>query len=99
MHESVTYGRIVAATDLSDCSAAACAWAKTIARAFRSELTLVHANAITPLIEGVPANLGYTVDYQLEGARKALDQFAATHLADVPSARKLVVTGPAADTI
>jgi nucleotide-binding universal stress UspA family protein len=99
MRDAVAYRRIVAATDFSDCSAAALAWAKAIARTFHSELTLVHANAITPLIEGVPANLGYTVEYQLDGAWKALDQFAATQLADVPSARKLVVTGAAADSI
>ena len=94
-----TFKRIIAATDLSDCATVALSYAKAIARKFDAELTLVHANVIAPITEGVPADLAYTAVYQLEGARAALDQYAARHLAGVRNAQKLVVTGAAPDVI
>jgi nucleotide-binding universal stress UspA family protein len=95
----MNFARIVAATDLSACSAAALEYATRIAGAFGSEITLVHANTIAPLIDGVPGSLAYAAEWQLEGARTALEGFAEKHLADFAGAQRVVVTGAAADVI
>ena len=96
------FRRIVAATDLSDCSTTALAYAKGIARKFDAELTLVHANVIAPLIDGVPmtgGNLALTAAWQLDGARAALGDYFATHLSDFAGAQQALVTGAAPETI
>lgn len=94
--------QIVAATDLSDCATSALTYAKGLARKFGAELTLLHANVVTPAVESMPfggQNLARAVAYQVDAARAALDEYFVTHLADFPDARSLTLTGSAPETI
>jgi nucleotide-binding universal stress UspA family protein len=77
------FKRIVAATDLSDCSSFAVARAKEIATRFDAQLTLLHV----------------VDDDRIETTQKALDEHDLGHFPQMPATKRLIVSGSAPETI
>jgi universal stress protein A len=97
------FHRILCPLDFSESSQKALQTATEIARQFRAELVLVHV--IPPATPGIPADPTYaftgTEDYGEALRTKAEDQLtlAAQSLSEGLQARKVIVTGDAADQI
>ena len=97
------FEHILAATDLSACSANALDYAKSIALSFDSRLTVLHAGMFVPRHSSMYAGSalavadGWTAHH--DAARIALDERHAAQLQNVPKSERLVVSGRPAESI
>ena len=83
MNEQPRLKRILAATDMGDCATGALEHAKTFARRFEAEITMVHAVPMLASVEPFPITpiyLGQDFVAEQHAAATALDDYRTTHL-------------------
>jgi nucleotide-binding universal stress UspA family protein len=99
MTEAPQIRKIVAATDLSECARTAVSFAKEIARATGGALTVVHVENPRPEYTAQVLAGAETVQRLADQRHALVHSDFDRHLAAVPEARRIIVTGPTASAI
>lgn len=96
---SVTFKRILFATDFSECSVKALPFAAGIARKFGSSLTVCHVVTPTPLALGAPEAAPYLYEAEIESASRALEELMKSTAISGLEAKSVMPSGPLSDQL